>query len=80
MELQVELERAERARAEPERVETQVRLEPRILQQAAQEETPVPMATPAVGAGLHQQPAQEECPVVLEAALRVEWAVQAPDR
>ncbi len=77
MELQVELERA---RAELERAETQVRREPRILQQAAQEETPVPVATPVVGAGLHQHPAQEECPVVLEAALRVAWVVLAPDR
>ena len=77
MELQVELERA---RAELERAETQVRREPRILQQAAQEETPEPVATAAVGAGLHQQPAREECPVVLEAALRVGWVVQAPDR
>ena len=78
MELQVELERAERG--ELERAETQVRREPRILQQAAQEETPVPVATAAEGAGRGQQPAQVECPVALEAALRVGWVVQAPDR
>ena len=70
----------ERARAELERAEIQVRREPRILQQAAQEETPEPMATQAVGAGRGQQPAREVCPVVLEAALRVGWALQAPDR
>jgi hypothetical protein len=80
VELQVEQEPAEQGQPELARAEIQVLRETRILQQAAQEETPVPVATPAVGAGLHQQPAQEECPVVLEAALRVGWVVQAPDR
>jgi hypothetical protein len=80
VELQVEQEPADLGQPELARVETQVRREPRILLQVAQEETLEPVATAAVGAGLHQQPAQEECPVVLEAALRVGWVVQAPDR
>ena len=80
MELQVEQEPAVLGQPELARAEIQVRRETRILQQAAQEETPVPVATPVVGAGLHQHPGQEECPVVLEAALRVGWVVQAPDR
>jgi hypothetical protein len=80
VELQVEQESAELGQPELARAEIQVRRETRILQQAAQEETPVPVATPAVGAGLHQEPAQEECPVVLEAALRVGWVVQGLGR
>ena len=80
MELQVEQEPAELGQPELARVETLVRREPRILLQVAQEETLEPVATAAEGAGRGQQPAREVCPVVLEAALRVGWALQAPDR
>ena len=62
------------------RAEIQVRREARLLQQAAQEATPEPTAAPVVGAGQEQQPVREVCPVVLEAAQRVGWAVQGPGR
>ena len=78
MELPVEPGPAEQGRVA--RAEIQVRREARLLQQAAQEATPEPTAAPVVGAGQEQQPVREVCPVVLEAAQRVGWAVQGPGR
>ncbi len=80
MGLPVEPGPAEQGPVELARAEIQVRREARLLLQAAQGATPGPMAAPAVGTGREQPPVREVCPVVLEAALRVGWAVQGPGR